>query len=257
MWTLMVARRAKPCGSSLHPSEDGEALRKFDPLQIPQSASATIESMTESVPASCWFAVYTASRHEKKVAFHLEQRAVEHVLPPYRANRKWKDGSRVTLHLPLFPGYLLVRICKSQRGSVLGVPGAPALVDGVGGVPASIPDGVLEALRNGIAEDSIEPHGELAIGQMARIRNGSFAGMEGVVLRTKSGLRVVLTLSAQRLHFSVVTRCAFRRGQIAFISAGFSDVFRLRSGMCRATGPLGSSCLYCGAFGVGCRLLAA
>ncbi len=169
-------------------------MRKFDPLQTPQSASATIESMTESAPASVWFAVYTASRHEKKVALHLEQRAVEHFLPLYRANRKWKDGSRVTLHLPLFPGYLFVRICKSQRGSVLGVPGALALVDGVGGVPASVPDGVVEALRNGIAEGSIEPHCALAIGQMARIRNGSFAGMEGVVLRRKSGLRVVLTL---------------------------------------------------------------
>ncbi len=169
-------------------------MRKCDPIQRLHGVSSAVQPMTGSEPASCWFAVYTTSRHEKKVALHFEQRAVEHFLPLYRANRKWKDGSRVTLQLPLFPGYLFVRICKSQRGSVLGVPGALALVDGVGGVPASIPESVVEALRKGIAEGSIEPHCELAIGQMARIRNGSFAGMEGVVLRKTSGLRVVLTL---------------------------------------------------------------
>lgn len=144
--------------------------------------------------ASHWFAVYTTSRHEKRIAQHLSQREIEHYLPLYRADRKWRDGSKVTLELPLFPGYLFVRIRRSERVNVLSVPGALAVVGGTGGEPAPLPDGAIESLRTGLKEHKIEPHPLLRVGQFARIRSGAFAGMEGVVVRKKSGFRVVLTL---------------------------------------------------------------
>jgi transcription termination/antitermination protein NusG len=46
----------------------------------------------------------------------------------------------------------------------------------------------------GLSERRAEPHPYLKVGQKARIRSGALSGMEGVVLRLKSGLRVVLTL---------------------------------------------------------------
>jgi transcription antitermination factor NusG len=141
-----------------------------------------------------WFAVYTTSRHEKRIAQHLTNREIEHYLPLYRSERRWRDGSRVTLDLPLFPGYIFVHIRKSDRVSVLSVPGALALVGGTGGEPASLPDSAIEALRNGLAERRVEPHPLLRIGQLARVRSGAFAGMKGIVVRKKSGFRVVLTL---------------------------------------------------------------
>ncbi len=154
-------------------------------------------------PSRCWFAVYTTCRHEKKVAQHFTQRGIEHFLPLYRVNRKWKDGSRVTLQLPLFPGYVFVRICKSQQGSVLSVPGTLTLVDGVGGVPAPVPESAIEALRGGIAERALEPHPLLMVGQTARICSGAFAGMEGVVIHKRNGLRVILTLTQIMQSISV------------------------------------------------------
>ena len=141
-----------------------------------------------------WFAVYTASRHEKKVAQHLTQRQIEHYLPLYRSDRKWSDGSRVTLELPLFPGYLFVHIRRGERVSVLDVPGALAVVGGSGREPVPLPDEAVEALRNGLQLRRAEPHAMLAVGQRARIRSGALAGMEGIVVRKKGGLRVVLTL---------------------------------------------------------------
>lgn len=148
----------------------------------------------EVTGASRWFAVYTTCRHEKRIAQHLSQREIEHYLPLYRADRKWRDGSKVTLELPLFPGYLFVRIKRSERVSVLSVPGALAVVGGTGGEPAPLPDAAIEALRIGLREHRLEPHPLLRVGQFARIRSGAFAGMEGVVVRKKSGFRVVLTL---------------------------------------------------------------
>ena len=148
----------------------------------------------EVTTASRWFAVYTTCRHEKRIAQHLSQREIEHYLPLYRADRKWRDGSKVTLDLPLFPGYLFVHIKRSERVSVLSIPGALAVVGGTGGEPAPLPDAAIEALRTGLKEHRIEPHPLLRVGQFARIRSGAFAGMEGVVVRKKSGFRVVLTL---------------------------------------------------------------
>jgi transcription antitermination factor NusG len=76
--------------------------------------------------------VYTTSRHEKRVAQHLSLREIEYYLPLYRSERKWSDGSRVTLELPLFPGYLFVRIKRTERVRVLEVPGALSVVGGNG-----------------------------------------------------------------------------------------------------------------------------
>ena len=150
-----------------------------------------------------WFALYTTSRHEKRVAEHLGQREIEHFLPLYRSKRKWKDGSRVTLDLPLFAGYLFVRIGRSQRGRVLEVPGTVALVMGTGGGPATLPDATIMALRSGLREREAEPHPLLTAGQRARICFGAFAGFEGVVVRQKNLCRVVLTMENIMRSFSV------------------------------------------------------
>jgi transcription antitermination factor NusG len=176
----------------LHPSEDGEALRTI------AHTNSRIEripspSINETSTAPNWFAVYTTCRHEKRIAQHFTQRQIEHYLPLYRSERKWRDGSRVTLDLPLFPGYIFVHIRKSERVSVLSVPGALAVVGGTRGEPAPLPDLSIEALRAGLAERRVEPHPFLRIGQQARVRSGAFAGMQGVVVRKKSKFRVVLT----------------------------------------------------------------
>ena len=169
-------------------------MQKYKPELAVSMGLANPSVNAEAFSARLWFAVYTACRHEKKVSQHLSLRAIEHYLPLYRSERKWRDGSRVTLDLPHFPGYLFVRICRSERGNVLGVPGTLAMVDGAGGTPAQVLDSAVEALRKGLIERRVEPHQLLTVGQMARIRAGAFAGMEGVVVGRRNGLRVVLTL---------------------------------------------------------------
>jgi transcription antitermination factor NusG len=141
-----------------------------------------------------WFAVYTNSRHEKTVAQHLIHREIEHFLPLYQSQRKWNNGLKVTLDLPLFPGYLFVHIDRNERARVLNVPGALALVGGTGREPAPLPDQAIDGLRVGLQQRHIEPHPLLTVGQRARILSGAMVGMEGVVLRRKNSCRVILTL---------------------------------------------------------------
>jgi len=142
---------------------------------------------------SRWFAAYTASRHEKRVSAQLQESQIEAFLPLYRAVHQWKNRTKMSLELPLFPGYVFVRIPQGKRGSVLSVPGVLSLV-GSKREPWPLSDFEVEALRAGLDQRNPQPHPYLVVGERVRIRTGSLAGMEGVLLRKKNSLRVVLTV---------------------------------------------------------------
>jgi len=84
---------------------------------------------------------------------------------------------------------------RSERVRVLEVPGVLTVVGGPGRQPAPLPEAEIEALRAGLHLRRAEPHPLLTAGQRARIRSGALAGMEGVVVRQKGSLRVVLTVN--------------------------------------------------------------
>src|SRR5438270_7010797 len=77
-------------------------------------------------PEPGWYAAYTCANHEKRVAEQLSVREVEHFLPLYVSVRRWKDR-RVTLDLPLFPGYVFVRVALRDRLQVQQLPGVARL----------------------------------------------------------------------------------------------------------------------------------
>ena len=140
-----------------------------------------------------WYAAYTCAQHEKRVAAELGMREVEHFLPLYSSVRRWKDR-RVQLELPLFPGYVFVRLALRERLRVLQIPSVVRLV-GFSGLPTALPDEEMEILRWGICQSlRAEPHPFLTVGRRVRITGGPFAGLEGVLKRMKGNLRVVVSL---------------------------------------------------------------
>ncbi len=153
-------------------------------------SGALVASVMESPK---WFAVYTTPRHEKAVARHFEFREIESFLPLYREMHRWRNGSRVNVEQPLFPGYIFARIGRRNSTQVLSVPGV-LLIVGSGRQPQALPDFEVEALRSGLHLRKFEPHPYLVVGEKARIKSGSLAGMVGVLARKKNNLRVVLTL---------------------------------------------------------------
>lgn len=140
-----------------------------------------------------WYAAHTCANHERKVVDHLESRGVEHFLPQYESVRKWKDR-KVLLRLPLFPGYVFVRLSLQDRLKVLQVPGVACLVS-FGGRPVPMPEDEFLKLRGFLAEGfHAEPHPYLRIGRRVRIKSGPLAGLEGIVARKKRGERLVLSV---------------------------------------------------------------
>jgi transcription antitermination factor NusG len=140
-----------------------------------------------------WFAAYTHSHHEKRVASYFAERKIESFLPLYSTRHRWKNRCEMNLELPLFPNYVFVHIDPRERVRVLEVPGVQSLV-GFGRTLAPLPQFEIEALRSGLRQRNIEPHPYLVIGERVRIKAGPMTGMEGVLVRKKSNFRVVLAL---------------------------------------------------------------
>ena len=62
--------------------------------------------------------------------------------------RKWTDR-RKRLELPLFPGYVFVRLPLQERLRVLEIPSVARLV-GFNNLPTALRDDEMEAMRNGL-----------------------------------------------------------------------------------------------------------
>ena len=142
-----------------------------------------------------WYATYTYPRHEKYVAQQLKERSIDSFLPLYRSSRRWRDRRKL-VDLPLFPGYVFVRIALPQRLRVLEVQGVVRLVS-FNGQPAALPEPEMEALRHGLGQQvCAQPHPFLRAGRRVRVARGPLAGSEGILARKKDKFRVVISLVA-------------------------------------------------------------
>ncbi len=158
-------------------------------------------SVAAVLSESRWYAIYTSAHHEKRVAEQLTERHVESFLPTYSCIRRWKDRHK-RLELPLFPSYVFVRLPLADRLKVLVLPGVVRLV-GYGGPPVALPDAEMNTMRTRLAVSlDARPHPYLTAGRRVRMRSGPLEGLEGVLLRRRSRLRLVV--SVHLLQRSVV-----------------------------------------------------
>ena len=149
-----------------------------------------------------WYAVYTSANHEKRVAGQFTSRAVEHFYPVYESLHQWKDR-RVKLELPLFPGYVFVRIALRDRLKVLQVPGVASLV-GFGGRTVPLPEE--DVLRIRKIQDlgaGARPHPFLTAGKKVRVSSGPLQGLEGLIVRRKNATRFVVSVEMLQRSVSV------------------------------------------------------
>src|SRR6266481_6094402 len=104
------------------------------PVTAPFSSPVLDHLHSDNLNADQWFAAYTRSHHEKNVAEQLRGKGIEHFLPLYTSARRWKDRVKL-LQMPLFAGYLFVRVFPSQFLEVLQTYGVSMLV----GSPKPLP----------------------------------------------------------------------------------------------------------------------
>jgi transcription antitermination factor NusG len=148
-----------------------------------------------------WFVLFVRSNQEKRTAQRLADCEVEHFLPCYRSVRQWKDR-RVTLDMPLFPGYLFVRLPFIERAKVLTLPNVVSLV-GSKAAPSVISEEEINWIRRGVEHGGAAPHPYLVSGQSVIITSGALCGMRGVLLRKQNNTRVVVSVDSISRSFVV------------------------------------------------------
>jgi transcription antitermination factor NusG len=139
-----------------------------------------------------WYVAYTLPRHEKAVAQRLGTEHIGSYVPLYSEVRNWRHR-KVKVELPLFPGYVFVRMLMADKGRILARPGVIRLLT-VNGNMAVFPDHEMLSLQSSLARWNAKPYPFLISGKRIRVKSGPFAGLEGTILRRNGKRKLVVTL---------------------------------------------------------------
>ena len=145
---------------------------------------------------SSWFAIQTRPRFEKKVNVELQEKGVKTFLPLASVTHRWSDR-RQLVHLPIFPGYVFVRIAPllNLRVSVLQTNGVLSFV-GIRNMGIPIPDCEIEAIQAVIEGGAtVEPYPHLSIGQRVRICGGCLDGVSGFLTAVNGDRSLIISVN--------------------------------------------------------------
>jgi transcription antitermination factor NusG len=141
-----------------------------------------------------WFAILARTNREKTAGILLENAGYECFVPTSKYMRRWSDRMK-EIEVPLFPGYLFCRMNPHNRLPVLMTPGVIQIV-GVGKTPIPVEEEEIAAIqRVGKSGLSTMPWPYLEVGHVVRIEDGPLRGMTGMIVKIKSGLKLVLSVS--------------------------------------------------------------
>ena len=142
-----------------------------------------------------WYAVYVASRAEKKVNAELAGKGIEAFVPLRTTLRKWSDRKK-WVEMPLIPGYCFVKILFKNHLPVLQTNHVVAFVR-FEGKPAVIPDAQIDFLKRMLKQTEYAwevTTEQLKPGQKVEIIAGPFIGFEAEMIsfkgRKKVGVRI-------------------------------------------------------------------
>lgn len=168
-------------------------FEKSDAIPEDQAVSA---DQTNSLPeaGTQWFALSVKPRFEKAAARTLEMKGFKTFLPLYRKQHIYAERCKES-ELPLFPGYVFCRFSPLTRMPILTTPGVVRIL-GNGNWPTAMSETEIASLQTAIkAKLPLQPFPFLQIGEKVRIEEGVLAGVEGVVIRLKQSLRLVLSIT--------------------------------------------------------------
>lgn len=140
-----------------------------------------------------WYALYTKSRWEKKVAEQLTKLNINSYCPLNKAIKQWSDRKKI-IEEPLFTSYVFVNITAQQMTEVRKVLGVVNFVYWLG-KPAVITQNEINTIQ-----DFLSTHLNVKLEQLTvnvkdkiKIIDGPFSEMEGQVISVKKkSVRVLL-----------------------------------------------------------------
>ncbi|MBN1159071.1 MAG: UpxY family transcription antiterminator [Bacteroidales bacterium] len=156
-----------------------------------------------------WYAAYTKSRNEKKVARELGKQGIEYYLPLYKTIRQWSDRKK-KVEEPLIRSYIFVRIIQKEYLPVLQTNGVVNIVR-FEGKPVPIPDWEIENLKIALgAEVPLTQESRVFTeGEEVSISHGPLQGLRGTIIRIQGRQKLVISISALNYQFTIDINPAF------------------------------------------------
>jgi transcription antitermination factor NusG len=149
-----------------------------------------------------WFALHVRPRFESYVELQLGGKGYEVFLPTYESRRRWSDRVKTVVQ-PLFPGYVFCRFNVDARLPVLVTPGVNSII-GVGKTPIPVDPEEITAIRNVINSGVASyPCDYIRDGESVRVESGPLEGLVGIVQRSKSSDRLIVSLTLLMRSVSV------------------------------------------------------
>lgn len=156
-----------------------------------------------------WYAVHSKSRHEDRVYLGLLQKSFVAFLPKMEVWSKRKDR-RKRIMISMFPGYLFVELpvlTNEVKVDVLKTFGVVRILGKpTGSQPIPVPDEKIDAIRRIVdSKVEVQQFQYPKVGEPARIIDGPFKGIEGLVLKTDYE-KEVFVVSIELLQRSVAIK---------------------------------------------------
>ncbi len=151
-----------------------------------------------------WYAIWTHSHCEQLVHHQLVVKGFQVFLPMVRTWSR-RAGAQRLVGRPMFPGYLFIHqlIEKGCYIEVLKTRGVTRILGERWDQLTAVPDQEIDALQRVVASQlAVMPYAYLHEGQRVRIDAGPLAGIEGVYVRSRPNLGL-LVLSVDLLHQSI------------------------------------------------------
>jgi transcriptional antiterminator RfaH len=156
----------------------------------------------EEASKTPWWAMYTMARQEKKLMRRLVDLGIAFYAPIITRRFRSPNGRMRITYQPLFSNYVFVCGDEMQRYQCVST-GAVSRCIPVSQTSELVDD--LRQIKNLIVLDApLSPESRLEPGQRVRIRSGSFAGYEGVVVRRKQEVRLQVMVRFMNQGVSVV-----------------------------------------------------
>ncbi len=149
-----------------------------------------------------WYAVYTKSRAEKKVAEELSKAGITNYLPIKRELRQWSDRKK-WVEVPAISSYIFVCVNNDEYKNVYQINGVVAYVTDKG-KSVTIPEYQIQAMRQTI-ENKIAFDVEASTitqGKEVTIMAGPLTGIKGIVDKVKDNKKLYLNLDS--IGYSIV-----------------------------------------------------
>ena len=154
------------------------------------------ETLLEAPPSEAgsrrWLALYTKSRQEKSLARELFKYRIPFYLPLVPKTNISRGRKRTSL-VPLFGGYVFLYGSEEERVRTLTTGRISRILE------VEDPDQLVFDLRQLrqliVAEAPLTVESRLNAGQWVRVRQGAFAGVEGVVVKRRGKTRLLVSIT--------------------------------------------------------------